>query len=175
MIEFMRIWCEEIIVSVIVAIIIEMFVPQGNIKKYVRVVIGIYIMFVILNPIVSNIDKVQIESIAVSNKYSNLIHESNIQEWSNIYARALENEIESKFSYISDVRIVLTDELEDIERIEITLGEEVSSLDELRNTGKLLYINFSHKGLTSIKQRFFWIETLINSMEWGSINFWMVW
>ena len=134
MIEFMRIWCEEIIVSVIVAIIIEMFVPQGNIKKYVRVVIGIYIMFVILNPIVSNIDKVQIESIAVSNKYSNLIHESNIQEWSNIYARALENEIESEFSYISDVRIVLTDELEDIERIEITLDEEVSSLDELKNS-----------------------------------------
>ena len=134
MIEFMRIWCEEIIVSVIVAIIIEMFVPQGNIKKYVRVVIGIYIMFVILNPIVSNIDKVQIESIAVSNKYSNLIHESNIQEWSNIYARALENEIESEFSYISDVRIVLTDELEDIERIEITLGEEVSSLDELKKS-----------------------------------------
>lgn len=134
MIEFMRTWCEEIIVSVIVAIIIEMFVPQGNIKKYVRVVIGIYIMFVILNPIVSNVDKIKIESIEVSNKYSNEIHESNIQEWSNIYARALENEIEGKFSYISDVRIILTDELEDIEKIEITLGEEVSSLDELKNS-----------------------------------------
>lgn len=134
MIEFMKIWCEEIIVSVIVTIIIEMFVPQGNIKKYVRVVVGIYIMFVILNPLVSNLDKIKIESIMATNNYSNGIERSNIEELSNIYARAMENEIEEEFSYISEVRIVLTDELEDIEKVEITLAEEVSSLDELKKS-----------------------------------------
>ena len=44
-------WCEGIIVAIIISIIIEMLVPDGNNKKYVKVVIGIYIIFVTLNPI----------------------------------------------------------------------------------------------------------------------------
>ena len=41
-------WCEGIIVAIIISIIIEMLVPDGNNKKYVKVVIGIYIIFVTL-------------------------------------------------------------------------------------------------------------------------------
>lgn len=132
MVEFLKIWCEEIIVSVIVAIIIEMFVPQGNIKKYVRVVIGIYIVFVIINPIISNLDNINIDTFITNNQYSNTIATSNIEEMSNVYARAMENQIKNDFSYISKVRVVLSDELEDIDRIEITLLEEVDSLDDLK-------------------------------------------
>lgn len=58
---FLRSWCEGITISIFVTIIIEMLVPAGNIKKYVRVIIGIYIVFVILNPIVSNINNIDIE------------------------------------------------------------------------------------------------------------------
>lgn len=132
MVEFLKVWCEEIIVSVILAIIIEMFVPQGNIKKYVRVVVGIYIVFVIINPIVSNLDNINIESLISDDKYTNTIATSNIEEMSNVYARAMENEIKNDFSYISKVRVVLSDELEDIDRIEITLLEAVDSIDDLK-------------------------------------------
>ena len=44
-------WCEGIIIAIIISIIVEMLVPEGNNKKYVKVVIGIYIMFIVLNPI----------------------------------------------------------------------------------------------------------------------------
>lgn len=132
MVEFLKAWCEEIIVSVIVAIIIEMFVPQGNIKKYVRVVIGIYIVFVIINPIISNLDNINIDTFITNDKYSNTIATSNIEEMSNVYARAMENQIKNDFSYISKVRVVLSDELEDIDRIEITLLEDIDSLDDLK-------------------------------------------
>ena len=43
MIEFFRSWCEGIIVAVIIAMLIEAILPEGNNKKYVKVVIGIYI------------------------------------------------------------------------------------------------------------------------------------
>ena len=132
MVEFLKAWCEEIIVSVIVAIIIELFVPQGNIKKYVRVVVGIYIVFVIINPIVSNLDNINIESLISDDKYTNTIATSNIEEMSNVYARAMENQIKNDFNYISKVRVVLSEELEDIDRIEITLLEEVDSLEDLK-------------------------------------------
>lgn len=132
MIEFMKVWCEEIIVSIIIAIIIEMFVPQGNIKKYVRVVVGIYIVFVIINPIISNLDNININNIIKEYSYTNTIATSNIEEMSNVYARAIENQIKKDFNYISDVRVILQDELEEIEKIEITLLEEVDSLKELK-------------------------------------------
>lgn len=131
MLSFVKTWCEELIVSVIIAVIIEMFVPQGNAKKYVRVVSGIYIIFVILNPIVSNLDNIDIDNWFYDEKYSNSIATSNVEEMSNVYARAIESKIESDFSYVDEARVILTPELEDIERIEITLLEKVYSLDEL--------------------------------------------
>lgn len=51
MILKIKTWCEGIIVAIIICIIIESLVPNSNNKKYVKVVIGIYIMFVTLNPI----------------------------------------------------------------------------------------------------------------------------
>ena len=46
-------WCEGIIVAIILCIIIESLIPNGNSKKYIRVVIGIYIMYVSLNPLLN--------------------------------------------------------------------------------------------------------------------------
>ncbi len=63
MIVFLRSWCEQIIISIFISMIVEMFVPAGNIKKYVKVVVGVYIMFVILNPIISNIGNIDFENI----------------------------------------------------------------------------------------------------------------
>ena len=54
MIAFVRTWAEGIIVSVIVASIIEMILPEGSSKKYIKVVIGIYILFVIISPVINN-------------------------------------------------------------------------------------------------------------------------
>ncbi len=56
MIEFFRNWCEEIIVAVIISIIIEAILPEGNHKKYVKVVIGIYVIFTILHPLLGKLN-----------------------------------------------------------------------------------------------------------------------
>ena len=56
MIEFFKSWCEGIIVAVVVSIIIESILPEGNMKKYVKVIISIYIVFTILNPILGKLD-----------------------------------------------------------------------------------------------------------------------
>ena len=56
MIEFFKVWCEGIIVAVVISIIIESILPEGNNKKYVKVIISIYIVFTILNPILGKLD-----------------------------------------------------------------------------------------------------------------------
>lgn len=50
-------WAKTIIIAVIIGAIIEMILPENKNKKYVKVVIGIYILFCIINPVIGkNID-----------------------------------------------------------------------------------------------------------------------
>ena len=53
MIKFLSSWVEGIAIEVIVASIFEMILPNGNIKKYVKIVLGIFIIFNIISPFVS--------------------------------------------------------------------------------------------------------------------------
>lgn len=55
MLKFINSWVQEIIIAVIISTIIEMILPNGNIKKYVHTVIGTYIVFVIVSPIITKI------------------------------------------------------------------------------------------------------------------------
>lgn len=50
MIEFLSKWIEQITISVIVVSILELVLPKGNLKKYIKVVLGIYVLFCMISP-----------------------------------------------------------------------------------------------------------------------------
>lgn len=53
MINWLEKWAEGIIIAVIIGTIIEMIIPEGNNKKYVRTIIGVYIMFNVISPVIT--------------------------------------------------------------------------------------------------------------------------
>ena len=53
MVEIINSWAQKIIIAVIICTIIEMILPEGKNKKYIKTVIGIYIVFTIISPIIS--------------------------------------------------------------------------------------------------------------------------
>ena len=53
MIEWLKDWTNSIIVAVIIAVIFELIIPNGNNKKYIKMVINLYVLFVILNPVIT--------------------------------------------------------------------------------------------------------------------------
>ena len=55
MIVWIKTWIQGIIFAVIVSTIIEMIIPENKNKKYIKVVIGIYIVYVIIGPIISKV------------------------------------------------------------------------------------------------------------------------
>lgn len=55
MVEFLNNWIEQIAIAVIIVSLFEMILPNGNIKKYVHTVIGAYVVFVIVSPIITKI------------------------------------------------------------------------------------------------------------------------
>lgn len=64
MISFLKTWINQIILAVIITTIIEMILPNGNNKKYIKMVIGLYILFTIIQPIIT---KLTGDSIDISN------------------------------------------------------------------------------------------------------------
>jgi len=53
MIDFLREWIEQIAVAVIIASIFEMILPDGKIKKYIKMILGIFIVFNMISPFVN--------------------------------------------------------------------------------------------------------------------------
>lgn len=53
MISFFSVWAQGIIVAIIITVIIEMLLPEGGSKKYLKIILGLYVLYTILNPILS--------------------------------------------------------------------------------------------------------------------------
>ena len=74
MIKFFRSWCEELILASFIVSILEMLMPEGKNKKYLKVLTGIFIILVMLNPLLSLKNKVDFES-----EISNILEASNYE------------------------------------------------------------------------------------------------
>lgn len=86
MVSFINSWAQGIILAVIVATIIEIILPDGNNKKYVKTIIGIYILFVIVYPLISKITNIDIDSItAVAEQEISKYENNNIELETNAY------------------------------------------------------------------------------------------
>ena len=101
MINFLSTWAEQIIIAVIIATIIELILPNNKNKKYIQMVIGIYILFNIISPVIKNkeefsIDKYKIEDNTVSSGYV-LDQSSMNKRLEKIYLEELEKNVKSKF------------------------------------------------------------------------------
>ena len=101
MIDFMSSWAEQIVLAVIVSTIIEMILPKNKNKKYIQMVIGVYVLFNIISPIIKNKDDFSIEKYSVENyekKSQYEIDQSSIDErLEKIYLDELEKNVIAKF------------------------------------------------------------------------------
>jgi len=84
MIDVISSWAGELVVALVIVTIIEMLLPENKIKKYVKTVIGVYIIFCIISPFINkeefvtileetekNLEKIKIESQVSSNLEEN--------------------------------------------------------------------------------------------------------
>lgn len=101
MINFISSWAEQIVLAVIIATIIELILPQNKNKKYILMVVGIYILFNIISPIIKNkelfsIEKYNIENYETKTSYA-LDQTFMDQRLEKIYLKELENTVIAKF------------------------------------------------------------------------------
>ncbi len=106
--EWISNWAEAIIIAVIIGTIIEMLLPEGSSKKYIKVVVGVYILFTIISPVITKFSgkTLQVSDILDLDKYieeveqkqtaQNLLQEENSASIRDIYAGNLKADIQNK-------------------------------------------------------------------------------
>ena len=141
MVEWISDWAESIIVAVIIATIIEMLLPEGNSKKYIKVVIGVYVLFTIITPIINKFtgEKIDISDILDLDTYiaevnagvkmQNTIQDNNQSSIMGMYSSGIKDDIKAKIEakgyIVNDVDIdIADDESYIIERIVLDLEKE---------------------------------------------------
>lgn len=149
-INFISTWAQGIIVSVIIATIIEMILPESNNSKYIKTVIGIFILFTIISPIIAKIkggntdtnleDYIEVSSgnlYEVDNKIDNK------ELIKNMYIENLKIDIKSKVTQkgyvVGDVYIdVLNDDEFTLNSINIKIDGTTDKKDNTNNTSTIV-------------------------------------
>lgn len=166
--EWVSSWIQGIIIAVIISTIIEMILPEGNSKKYIKVVIGVYILFSIVSPVISkvtgtsfqvsdifNIDE-YIEA-SSSNTYQNL-EQSQEEQIKEIYISSLKSDMKEKIENKGYTVVDITLEVADNE--EYTLNKITLDLKKQENNSTQ-----EDKSSNSISE-----NTNIQSTEASTIN-----
>jgi len=70
MIEFLSSWAKGLGLAIVVVSILEMILPNNKTKKYIRMVMGVYILFTIISPFIKNKQAIDVSNFDIE-KYSN--------------------------------------------------------------------------------------------------------
>lgn len=102
MISFLSSWAEQIVIAIVIASIIEMILPDNKNKKYIKMVIGIYILFNIISPFINtqdlfSLDGFSVEAFAETNQTTNEVNQASMDERiQELYVEELEKNIQEK-------------------------------------------------------------------------------
>ncbi len=159
LIEWISTWAEQIIVAVIIATIIEMILPSGNNKKYIKAVIGVYVLFTIISPILGKITNVDLDNIDYEKYFNELdtsqtisqsLTTNNDKSIEEIYGSNLKQDMELKLKELGYeteniyVNLELTDETNygKINQISLTLYKNVEDISSEENkTNNTISVN----------------------------------
>ena len=162
MIKFLSSWAQGIIVAVIIAALIELILPNGSSKKYVKVVIGMYILFTIVSPIkkkkggrdadlnkILDVEKYEQQLAKSDNAISQKFEDNNSRNIKDIYVSNLKADISEKlkekgYKVATSIIEVKDDENYTIEKITL----EVIKNDQKTEKNNEIVINTIEIGST---------------------------
>ncbi len=131
MIEWISTWAEQIVVAVIIASIIEMLLPNGNNKKYIKAIIGVYILFTIISPIIGKFVNIDLKDIDYEKYFKEVETQETISQ-----SLTTNNEKTMGEIYISNLKADMKNKLEEkgyrVENINLNV-----ELEDEKNYGKI--------------------------------------
>ena len=150
MIKFLSDWVEQITIAVIIVSIFELILPNGKIKKYIKVVLGVYLIFSFISPFVDknklyNIQRDLQNNIEIIENNSILSTESKTVAESNTISQNKMNYRIEKI-YIEQLKKEITSKIKDegyvVSKCEVKVDDNKNTKIDLKikkNTKKELF------------------------------------
>lgn len=127
-------WCESLIISVILVLLIELLVENNKNKKYIQVITGIFIMFVTLNPFIEllnnndfDTDFFKFEKVSAKPYEENELFEN---VYINYTLERIKNVLDSYNLNVLDLDFKLDESKENLEKIEVIIKKDIAKESE---------------------------------------------
>lgn len=169
--NFINTWIQGIVVAVIISTIIEMILPNGNNKKYIKVVIGIYILFTIISPIIKkfsrgdfNIDNVLNNTVKeyTSDNYEGRFNDSYIRDlYIENVKKDIANRLKEKGFVVEAIDLIVSGEADYVlEGVNIMLHKKTTKTNKIQqvdinisqNTDEEYNDNLNEKDKKNLKE-----------------------
>ena len=146
MINFLSSWVKNLALALIIVSILEMILPNNKTKKYVKMVMGLYILFSIISPFIENSNKLNlndldfsyyIEETQTTSGTSEEVDQTSMDNRLNeIYKEELQKDIiekiEEKGYKVESCKVVahISEEDSGIEKITLKISEKTSENED---------------------------------------------
>lgn len=134
MVSFISSWAQQIIFAVIIGTILQMLLPEGKNKKYIKIIIGVYVLFAVISPVVGKNIDIDLNEFNLSLDNTNTsLEETNKENIKDIFVTNLKQDIKSKLSnkgYGCEEISLQTNDNYEVEKITITGIYEVEEDEE---------------------------------------------
>lgn len=101
MIEFLSSWTKGLGVTIVIVSILEMLLPNNKTKKYIRMVLGVFVIFNIISPLIQNKDKLNLSNLDIEDyttvETTSTVNQTSMDERINkLYEEELKKDITKK-------------------------------------------------------------------------------
>lgn len=94
MVSFISSWAQQIIFAVIIGTILQMLLPEGKNKKYIKIVIGVYVLFAVISPVIGKKIDLNLDEFNFSvNSAESSLDETSQNQINNLYTTNLKQDI----------------------------------------------------------------------------------
>ena len=138
-------WAQGIIIAIIIGSIIQMLLPENKNKKYIKLVIGVYILFYIINPVIGkqldlnefNLDDYLNVDTKVSDEETNIYDNTVKETFKNKVVYNIKSQLNSKGYESNNVNVEIDDKC-NILKISILDVYESSEKNNEDNESKIV-------------------------------------
>lgn len=150
MVAFLSSWVKNLALALIIVSILEMILPNSKTKKYVKMVMGLYILFSIVSPFIENSDKFDFNNVDLSSYVEETQTTSSISEeldqtsmdnrLNQMYKEELEKDIaqkiEEKGYKVESCKVIahISNEDSGIEKITIKISGKTNTKEDNTDT-----------------------------------------
>ena len=129
LIEFISNWAKGLTMAVIIISILEMILPNNKTKKYVRMIMGVFLLFTIISPFIQNDIKQELSVANLEDLFSN---QTQIESKDEINQTSMNERIEELYiqELEKDIKNKMNEKGYEIEKIKI----DVNIADEQSET-----------------------------------------